>query len=683
MTLLDIKNNLKMSYNSDEDDILNNFLIPCFTNSTKYRRLTGFFSSNALAIAARGIAFFVKNGGKIEIIVSPKISKKDWEVIKNPESVTKELEEEFLKDLKNLEQLAIDHLKMLGWMIKTGKLEIKFAILSDSILGMHHQKMGIFEDNEGNLVSFKGSCNETHMGWIENIEDFEVFVSWNEEDERRIIKHLGRFEKFWLGQTERTHIFTASKINEILIEMAPDTEEEFNELSSKATEELIKRNRERLRHLSNHVKNKMELRPYQREAKEVWFENGGRGILKMATGTGKTAVAIKIIEEFISQNKSSLIVVAVPTQLLVAQWKIALQLAGHDTIIEIMGNSNVWDSNLKSAMLKCKIGRIKEVIAVSTYDALCSDKLINSVQRWESSRFLIGDEMHHAWAPQYRKGLSHEYGYRLGLSATPERYMDDNGTIQLQNYFGGVIFDFEIADAIPDYLVPYKYHAEVVRLTRNEKEEYENLTRAIARKIAANNGDIEEALPLILRRAKLVINSESKWVAFETILDGISDIKNTLIYCSDRQINRVKEMLHKRKIYSHEITYRQPLEHREEIIKLFNSGEYKVIVAMKILDEGIDVPGIERAIILANSGNPIEYIQRRGRILRKDGKKQDAEIFDILVFPWEVIPNYVSEADISMIRKEIKRIKEFTNSAMNPLEVMNKVSKFISVVDAR
>ena len=678
MSLYDLRGELSISYNSDEDDILNGFWIPCLSNSVVYRRLTGFYSSNTLAIAARGIAPFIKNGGRMELIVSPKISKKDWEVIRNPESVIKGLEEEFLNDVNRLEKLALDHMKMLGWMIKTGRLRIKFAV-SENYAGMHHQKVGILEDDEGNIVTFKGSCNETQMGWTQNIEDFEVFVSWNSEDKKRISKHTKRFERFWNGETERTQIFSSSKIDERLIEIAPPTEKEFNELSKKATEELIEISKQRQR--KPKPKKKIELRPYQRDAKDAWFENNMRGIVKLATGLGKTPLAIKIIEIFLLENDKPFILIAVPTQLLVSQWKESLEDAGHDSVIELMGNSNEWESKLKSAMLKCKIGRSKQVVAVCTYHALCSDKLKDSIKDWKGPKLLVCDEVQHAWAPQFQKGLLQSYEYRLGLSATPERYMDDEGTAKMHAYFCGIVYEFGIGEAIPEYLVPYKYHAEVVQLMSDEMIEYENLTKAIGRNIAINNGDIEEALPMILKRSKIVKNSESKWAAFEKILDSLPDMKNTLIYCSDKQIERVKRTLHARKIFAHEVTYQQPLKHREEIINLFNSGNYKVMVAMKVLDEGINVPGIERAIILASSGNPIEYIQRRGRILRKDGKKEDAEIYDILVFPWERIPSYISDADISVIRKEVKRIKEFTNSSMNPLEVMNKISKFVSVID--
>jgi len=681
MVLYNLKDKIKQSYNSDEDDILNEFLVPVLANAISYRRLAGYFSSNTLAIAARGISQFILNGGHMELIVSPRISKKDWEVMQNPESVISDLENEFLQSLEGLEQLAKNHLKMLGWMIKNDRLKIKFAILPDDF-GMHHQKIGILEDDEGNMVTFKGSCNETQMGWINNIEDFEVFVSWVDEDKKRIDKHIERFERFWDGKGERMEVFPLQGINQRLIEIAPENEEEFKELSKKAAEELIRMNKERIRYPSR-MKGRVELRPYQKNAKEAWFDNKGRGILRMATGTGKTPVAIKIIQEYLRLNSKPFVVVSVPTQLLVSQWKTVLESEGYSEVIEVMGSSKVWEERLNAAILKTNIGRTNEIIAVATYDALCSNKFINLVLKHKGSKLLVSDEMHHAFAPQFKKGLLEAYSHRLGLSATPERYMDDAGTAQLQDYFGGIIFDFGIAEAIPRYLVPYKYHAEVVSLTSNERDAYERLTKAIARKIAANDGDIEEALPLILKRAKIIINSESKWAAFERILDGLPDLKNTLIYCSDKQIERVKMMLHERRIFAHEVTYRQPLQHREEIIRLFNSGNYKVIVAMKVLDEGIDVPGIERAIILANSGNPIEYIQRRGRILRPDGKKTYAEIHDVLVFPWEKIPTYVSDADLSAMKKEMKRIKEFTSSAINPLEVMNKVSKYISVIDAR
>jgi len=184
-----------------------------------------------------------------------------------------------------------------------------------------------------------------------------------------------------------------------------------------------------------------------------------------------------------------------------------------------------------------------------------------------------------------------------------------------------------------------------------------------------------------LKRSKIIINSESKWECFDKILDKLGNkLEKTLIYCSDKQIDRVRGTLHSRKIIAHEITFRQPLEHRKRIIELFKSNEYQVIVAMKILDEGIDVPSIKRAIILASSGNPIEFVQRRGRILRKFEGKEYSEIYDIIVFPWEKIPDFIDSSDKSLLRREINRIDEFIKNSMNPLEVANKIAKFKSLL---
>ena len=180
MGLKDI--NLKPAYYSDEDDLLRVFYIPVLSNSVKYDRIAGYFSSNALAIAAKGIAKFIESGGKIRMIANVFLSEEDQEAIKG---ALIEKENEVLAEIINLEdELKKDHIRMLGWMVKNSLLEIKIAVVKN---GVEHQKTGILEDTNGNIVSFCGSDNETVKGWLYNDEQFHVFRNWVDGDERRYV----------------------------------------------------------------------------------------------------------------------------------------------------------------------------------------------------------------------------------------------------------------------------------------------------------------------------------------------------------------------------------------------------------------------------------------------------------------------------------------------------------------
>ena len=679
MSLKDL--NLKGLYDSDRDNLLNDFYIPVLSNSVKYKRIAGFFSSNALAIAAKGISKFIENGGKIQLIANVIISEEDQEAIKK---AIEEKEKKIIHEIETMDDaLKKGHIRLLAWMIKNDKLEIKIAVLPK---GIEHKKKGVLEDSEGTKISFSGSDNETMKGWLENDEEFHVFCDWIEGDkERHLDPDIKGFDILWNDLANKVMVFPISEaFKKGFLKTAPKDDEEFKRLSKEVIEELIKTNNMKYTLYKKPESKKINkhnlesyLRPYQKDAIDAWKNNQYKGILKMATGTGKTFVAISAMKMLFEKKENQFVVIAVPTQLLVSQWFNELKDLGYTNIIKVMADRNKWSYQLKGSILKNELGHEKEIIIVSTYDSFCSDHFKQLIEKWNGEKLLICDEVHHSWAPTYKTGLLDSYNYRLGLSATPERYMDDLGTKHMQEYFSGIVYEFNINQAIPDFLVEYEYYAEIVELTQDEKLEYEKLSHYIAKKIAQNKGEIDEdTFIMILKRAKITTNSESKWAAFEKILDDIGNMKKTLIYCSDKQIEKVKYILRSRRITAHEITYRQPLNHRNEIIRLFESDDYQAIVAMKVLDEGIDVPGIERAIILASSGNPIEFIQRRGRILRKSKNKNFSKIHDILVFPWKDVPEHISDTDLSVIHKEIARIEEFAKSSSNPLEVMNKITKY-------
>lgn len=682
MTLKDL--NLKGFYDSDSDSLLMDFYIPTLSESQTYKRIAGYFSSNSLAISAKGLSKFIINGGHIELIANVILSEDDQDTIKN---VIIQKEQEILSEMDTMEDaLKKGHLMLLAWLLKNGRLEIKIAKVNN---GLEHKKKGILEDSEGNIVSFTGSDNETVNGWLHNHEDFHVFCSWIDGDlERHLNPDIESFELLWNNETNKVQVYSVSEaFKRGFIENAPVDAAEFKTLSNEMAQKLIEeyeRNppyKARKEKISRYNLSKY-LRDYQEKAIEKWELNGCQGILKMATGTGKTFTAINAIERYLSKQSKGFVVIVAPKQLLVSQWSEELKELGYSNVVEVMKDSSKWEKELKASLLKMELGHENEIFAVATYASFSSDKFKSIISSVSSDILLVCDEMHNSWAPEYKKCFVDKYQNKLGLSATPERYMDDEGTQEMLDYFGGLVFEFGLKDAIPEFLTEYEYHAELVHLTPEEKYEYDTFTTDIAKMIAANDGKINERILLkILQRARIVTNSESKWEAFEKILDNIPDIKKTLIYCSPQQIEKVLTLLRYRKILSHKITYKEDITFRKEIIEKFIDDKYRVIVAIKVLDEGIDVPGIERAIILANSGNPIEYVQRRGRILRKSPGKDFSIIHDILIFPWEDIPPLISSSDMSMIKKELVRIEEFSKASINPLEVLNQISHYYRLIE--
>jgi len=406
------KLNLKGFYDSDADDLISDFYIPVLKESIIYKRIAGYFCSNALAISARGLSKFIQNGGKMFLIANVILSEEDQDAIKR---AIEDKEKEILDEMETMDDIfKMSHFKLLAWMIKKGALEIRIAKVPK---GIEHKKKGIFEDQEGNILSFTGSDNETLSGWLYNHEDFHVFCNWIDGDmERHLKPDIESFERLWSDNTNEVRIFNISDAFRLgIIKMAPKDEDEFKLVSNEIAQELIalksRKNVEPQLEIKKSLRSNLyeSLRDYQKEAINRWECNGRFGILEMATGTGKTITAIVAMDRFLMEIKQGMIVIVAPKQLLVSQWSKELKKLGFSNVIEIMKNSSKWKNDLKGAILKIELGYEKEVIAVATYDSFCSDTFVNIIQSTHIKILLICDEMHHSWAPAYRRGLLHKY----------------------------------------------------------------------------------------------------------------------------------------------------------------------------------------------------------------------------------------------------------------------------------
>lgn len=664
---------IKAAYDSSEDDIVNSFYIPALSNASQYMRLSGFFSSSALAIVARGISEFIINGGKMKLLVSAKLRKQDVEAItkglEEPEKIISEL---VLSDLESMENEFIsDHVKALGWMIANKTLEIKIAIpldeegkvLEGDIIqqrGMFHQKVGILEDKEGNVISFSGSVNESAMGWMHNVEEFKVFRSWMAGENEHLKSDYEKFERYWYGNTNNMMIMDVpTAIREKLIQMAPES---FDQIRIKI--DKWKKSQ------------KIELRDYQKNAIEKWLEIG-KGVIEMATGTGKTFTAIACVKEIENKEKNLAVIITCPFTHLIDQWNENLNTMNY-VGFKAFGNSNNWTDKLMNQVYDLNNGFSKLLIVITTHDTFSSDKFIDIISQIRTPLLLIADEVHGLGSPERRKGLLGQYKYRIALSATPQRWFDEEGTEIIFNFFGDTIFEYSLKDAIGKYLTPYDYHPHFVELDPDELEEYTSFNKKIAKQYysKANSEDKGKSLGLLLiQRQRIIVNARNKMREFDQILDSLKDITQCLIYCSPNQIDDVQDRLNSRGVIQHRFTAQEDATERKEILEYFAAGNYQALVAMKCLDEGVDVPSTQMAIILASSTNPREFIQRRGRILRKFPGKQKAVIHDIIVIP-SFVPNFddaVLEIERKILMKELGRVHEFASSSNNPAETINKI----------
>jgi len=684
---------IKKAYDSDIDNVLLDFYVPALLASARYSRLSGFFSSTSLAVAAKGISGLIRNGGTVRLVTGARFREEDIgairEAYENPQNL---LEKQMLGELDRLEdEFVKDHVRALGWMVANKRLKIKIAIVfgeDDFPLdskdvekqGIFHQKVGILKDLEDNQLSFSGSDNESAHGWQNNVEEFKVFRGWIEEEKEYLNADLLKFDRFWQGEAKRTKIVDMPEaIEEKLIEIAP---KDFEELD---LEKWVK---------GKSQKNQFALRGYQKDAVKNWFSNGKKGIFEMATGSGKTITALSCLQKILEEEHQLVAVVSSPFIHLSEQW--IRELGKLDISCDKLiadSSSSKWKDKVTDALLDVENGVSDHQLVFTTHNTFSSDdfmKMIkDSKKRLPKTRFLvIVDEVHGIGAPERRRGLIEEYDYRLGLSATPKRWFDLQGTDKIFGYFGDVVFQFTLKDAIDaGYLTPYIYMPHFAALSEEEMSRYEIETRKISRAYYSSKDEEEkdEIFTLLcIKRQKIIRNAMNKLEVFDKILDELGEVKYCLIYCSPQQIRAVQSTLNAKSIIQHKFTEREGtrpeekfgwISERDFLIKQFSEGTYRALVSMRCLDEGVDVPPARIAVMLDNSGNPREYIQRRGRVLRKFPGKKNATIHDIIVEPSlrAIGTKELGELERKIVVKELERYRDFARSAQNAEECLRRM----------
>ncbi|MDZ8241023.1 MAG: DNA phosphorothioation system restriction enzyme [Nostoc sp. ChiQUE01a] len=438
----------------------------------------------------------------------------------------------------------------------------------------------------------------------------------------------------------------------------------------------------------------LQLRQYQQEAIASWFANNGRGTLKMATGSGKTITALAIACELYQQINLQVLLVVCPYRHLVTQWARECEKFNLQPILAFE-NLRTWQSQLSGQIYNLRSGSQRFVTVITTNSTLIGDGFQSQLKYFPAKTLIIGDEAHNLGAPKLEESLPRRVGLRLALSATPERYFDDLGTQSLFDYFGPVLQpEFTLRDAIAcGALVHYLYYPVLVELTEAESIAYLKLTKRIGRSLlyrerengqAGDFEDNEDLKPLLMQRARLIGAAENKLNALRDLMSTRRETSHTLFYCSDgsqeagqrsslRQLKAVAKILgvdlgYKVSTY----TAQTSLEEREILRHQFESGELQGLVAIRCLDEGVDIPAIKTAVILSSSGNPRQFIQRRGRVLRPHPAKERATIFDMIVLPPDLDRETI-EVERNLLKKELRRFVEFADLADNAGEARMKL----------
>ncbi|MDJ0509025.1 MAG: DNA phosphorothioation system restriction enzyme [Crocosphaera sp.] len=430
----------------------------------------------------------------------------------------------------------------------------------------------------------------------------------------------------------------------------------------------------------------IQLRDYQQTAIINWFKNKGRGTLKMATGSGKTITALAITTELYQKIGLQVLLVVCPYRHLVVQWEKECQRFNLNPVLAFESIYN-WQSTLCRELYKIQSNQQSFLTIITTNSTLIKQGFQSQVKFFPDKTLIVGDEAHHLGSPSLESRLPRNIGLRLALSATPERYFDEEGTEALLDYFGAVIKpEFTLSDAIKKKaLVPYLYYPIFVNLTESEAFIYAKLTQRIGWALGKNETlkNNENLTALLIQRSRLIGTAENKLTALRNLMRTHLNTNHTLFYCGDGTLdnnftNYQKQIEAVTHILGRELGYRvntytteTTLEEREKICQQFKKGDLQGLVAIKCLDEGIDIPEIRQAVILASSANPRQFIQRRGRVLRPHPHKEQAIIYDMIVMPPD-LERQTWEVERNLLRKELKRFMEFAKIAKNAEEASQK-----------
>ena len=663
---------LQYEYRSDGANLVKDFYTPCLRNATRYCRAVAYFTSNSLALNVNGLSSFIRRGGQINLVTGPKLMSDDIEAIRHGYEA-KEQNIDSTLDC-DFEQISHDRLMLLAWLIANGHLDIKIACPSDSTTlhpyAVYHEKTGVFLDENNNAVAFSGSSNETVGGLLNNFESIDVHLSWDDRQER-VQQKIDNFKRLWDNNTDKLEVidFLNALAAELLVRQIVY---ETGQVEAIDKPEVIE-------HIIPYLPKDIVLRKYQSEAIDAWFENGCLGIWEMATGTGKTITALSALSKLRQEKKHLFAVIACPYQHLVDQWSEEAGKFGFEPILAYK-SSAVWVNHLNTALVRYNYGVRDVVCTITTQTTFTSETMRKLLSKLKRGAVLVADEVHHLGAERSRKKLTDIFNFRLGLSATPNRWFDESGTTALRNYFGDTVYEFSLDKAIKmGYLCPYYYHPHLVELTEDEFEEYERLTEKISKLYhQVESVEISEVLErLLIKRATLLNRAENKLTKLaELLTDKTDSLHHTLFYCAPGRITPVLELLTTLGLRVAKFTAEESADERQELLKMFASGHLQALVAMRCLDEGVDVPSTQTAYILASSSNPKEFIQRRGRILRQSPGKEHADIHDLIAVPpinYRQYPTATFRTERKIIGRELERFNEFAGMALNKFEARDKI----------
>ncbi len=705
-------------YKSDLDNILEDFYFPALSAANSYDRAVGFFSASTIGYAAQALSMFVKHGGKIRLILGAFSDEQDLEAVKQgyrEKEISEKIGNELLEMITNVsDELFQNRFDTLSWLVAHGRLDVKIALRER---GMYHDKIGIITDEAGDRVVFAGSANESTHALLptHNYESINVFRTWAPEQAEFYDPHIESFERLWRNESRSTAVIdipTAVKEKLIATARALDYTPGPEVEAAVAARILAKHG---LAHSTTSGKPRepatidgrpFKMRDHQIAALNAWKAKGDfHGTFDLATGAGKTITAIHAIVKLSETIDGLACVIAAPYQNLADQWVGILAIFDIYPVKCYVSRSQ-WEDKLRNMVHELTMGSRKFGAIVVVNRTLKSPEFQDCLSKIKGNRLLwIGDECHHHTSKAYEGFLPAHARYRIGLSATPQNYFDEERNERLNEFYGDIVSRYTLEQAITDkILTPYVYYPHIVEFTEAEAEEFVDLSEKIGHIMARQNGRASEMTPqltgLLMRRARLVGSAADKLPTLQAVLEGEKPTQHTLFYCGDgivetdeehadqedgvnageRQVEAVSTTLHGMSWDISRFTSRESRKERDNILENFRLGIIDAMVAIRCLDEGIDVPACSTAYILASSRDPRQFVQRRGRILRRSPGKERALIHDFIV----VLPDgYETGSDYAkrLIKSELGRVAEFSSLSENRSEAYYALAPVLRTYD--
>lgn len=704
------------------------FYLDVLTESKTLDLYLGYFSSAAINILSLGFAKFISHGGNLRIIINDVLSEND-------KNVVRQVDEGYIYqipfDLQNFSELKsrLDDydkhfFQCLGYLIQNNRIQLK-VIRPKGRKGTAHYKSGVFSDGK-DQVAFTGSCNFTAYGFLENLERIDLSLSWEGQfAKERIKEDMEEFEEVFNGLADYVEYLDADNIQTAIATQYGNTE--IDQLLIEEDELLIRKRdfyRERkIKKILDTTKSKVDIeldaprfpylkgpREYQVEAYVNWVNNGYKGIFAMATGTGKTLTSLNCLLNIYEETKKYRAVIVVPTVALVKQWKKECLRFNYGNIITVSSVEN-WEQNMSFFNSASQFIEPSYIVIV-TYASFQKKKFQSKFSSLPKDTLFIADEVHNMGSPTMIKVLKTIHlERRIGLSATPSRKYDIVGNDAIEQFFNSAYpytFSFSMKKALDlRWLCQYSYFPHVVTLTKDELEQYLYYSRKLLMHfdpVTKRYKDNKEVEFLLLARKRIIHKAFNKKEIFKKILQDEFSVRGnlqyTLVYVpegleadynkidqaddDDDDISLIDE--YTRAVSKTDTSimvakYTSQTPSRDTVIEQFEKGNIHVLTSMKCLDEGVDVPRSELAIFCASTGNPRQFIQRRGRVLRQHDQKIHAVIHDLVVVPLIDDHDGTFEMEKNLVSKELERVVDFADLSMNKSDTYGALKDILSYYD--